>query len=388
MQLKKTCLAAIAAVALAACGGGDDGPTYSRLVSFGDSLSDVGSYKTRGLLAISDNKGGKYTVNGTGNEIWIEQLSIQLGLPAPCAAQTGLEASGAFVALFAEPTPHPGCTAYGQGGSRVSDPIGPWNKNSPNKEQAQLGQLTVPVERQIANHLDASGGRFADRELVTVLAGANDVFVKTDELAAIGMAAAQAAAQGGATPEQIAAATQMAVQNAAPTIIPTLGQAGAALAALIKTQIVAKGAKRVVVMNLPNISMTPATVKAEKDMPGSQLLVNLMTTTFNDALKAGLQLETTPEVALVDFYAENTKHFGPTALSTYGLTNTDTPACTNKFDGADNFLAPSLTCTTSTTIPGKDVSHYLFADTVHPTPYGHSLIRDMVLTALKAKNWL
>ncbi|KQP49764.1 SGNH/GDSL hydrolase family protein [Pseudorhodoferax sp. Leaf274] len=368
----------LAAVALAACGGGDD-PTYSRLVSFGDSLSDVGSYKTPGIAALG---GGKYTVNGGGNEIWIEQLSVQLGLAAPCAAQTGLEASGAFAALAATPTDHPDCTAYGQGGSRVSDPVGPWNKNSPIEEQAQLGQLTVPVQQQIDKHLKVSGGRFTDRELVTVLAGANDVFVKTDELAAIGMAAAQAAAAGGATPGQIAAATQAAVQNAAATIIPTLGLAGAELAALVKTQIVANGAKRVVVMNLPNISKTPATLEAEKALPGSQQLVDLMTTTFNAALKAGL--DGTAEVLQVDFYAQNSQHSVTPAA--FGLTDTSTPACTNKFNGADDFLAPSLTCTTATTLPNS--SRFLFADSVHPTPYGHSLMRDMALDALKAKNWL
>ena len=47
--------AAVAAAVLAACGGGGDGDQtphvkYGKLVSFGDSLSDVGSYKV-GVVA-------------------------------------------------------------------------------------------------------------------------------------------------------------------------------------------------------------------------------------------------------------------------------------------------------------------------------------------------
>ena len=60
-------LSAVAALVLAACGGGGDGDqtprvTYSALVSFGDSLSDVGTYGTVALKAATG--GGKYTVNG------------------------------------------------------------------------------------------------------------------------------------------------------------------------------------------------------------------------------------------------------------------------------------------------------------------------------------
>lgn len=362
MQLKKTALAVLTALALVACGGGDDGPRYDKLVSFGDSLSDVGSYKTAGIAAMG---GGKYTVNGPQSLVWIEQLASKLGLAAPCAAETGLEASNLFANLAGPVTKHPACTAYGQGGSRVTDPIGPWNKAllaSPNPSQAfsgQLGQLTVPVTTQIANHLAANGGRFSGKELVTVLAGANDVFVQADTVASA------------TTPEQ--------AQALGAAAVAAMAQAGVELAALVKTQIVAKGATHVVVLNLPNISNTPASRDAG---PSAQALTDAMTQAFNAQLKNGLG--TDPAVLQVDLYTENTDHVANPAK--YGLTNVTTPACNNQFPNAPGFLAPSLVCTTATTVAG-DVSHYLFADDVHPTPYGHSLLRDMTLKALQAARW-
>lgn len=362
MHLKKTCLAMATALVLAACGGGDDDPPYTSLVSFGDSLSDVGSYRTPGLLAVSGGKGGKYTVNGAADGVWVEQLAARLDLPAPCAAMTGLEATGDFAALAAPVTSHTECTAYGQGGSRVVDPVGPWNKALLTQSSipevqftGQLGQLTVPVVTQIANHLTAHGGSFTGKELITVLAGANDVFFNIDRVA-----------DGTQAPET--AGTNVAT-------------AGAQLANLIKAELLAKGAKRVVVLNLPNISNTPASRAAG---PTGQALVDQMTKAFNAQLAAGLA-GTEANVLQVDLYAENTAH--ATDPARFGLSNVTTPACTNTFPNApEGFLAPSLTCTVDTVRP--DSSRFLFADTVHPTPYGHSLLRDMTLTALKAKNWL
>lgn len=346
----------VAALGLAACGSSDDGPPYESLVSFGDSLSDVGSYRTPGIAALG---GGKYTVNGPQGKVWIEYLAHELDLPAPCAAQTGLQATGEFASLAGPVTNHAGCTAYGQGGSRVANPIGPWNaalRASPDPQVAftgQLGQLTVPAVTQVANHLARTGGRFSGKELVTVLAGGNDVFVNMD---AVGKTM---------TPQQ--AATAMA-------------QAGAELAALVKTQIVAKGAQRVVVLNLPNVAVTPGTLAAEAASPGAKALTEAVAQAFNGQLAAGLA--GVPEVIVVDLYSRLTAWSSSPA--TYGFSNVTAAACASTWTPA--FLGSSLTCTTSTTVAG-DVSRYLFADTVHPTPYAHKLVADMVEDALEQAGW-
>ena len=50
-------------------------------------------------------------------------------------------------------------------------------------------------------------------------------------------------------------------------------------------------------------------------------------------------------------------------------------------------FASSLVCTASTVISG-DVSHYQFADTVHPTPYGYQLLAQYVTQQLALAGWL
>ena len=68
-------LALMTAAVLAACGGsstsprgGDQTPKtqFSGQVSFGDSLSDVGSYNVGAVAAL---KGGKFTINGNNTSI-------------------------------------------------------------------------------------------------------------------------------------------------------------------------------------------------------------------------------------------------------------------------------------------------------------------------------
>jgi outer membrane lipase/esterase len=67
----------------------------------------------------------------------------------------------------------------------------------------------------------------------------------------------------------------------------------------------------------------------------------------------------------------------------YGLTNSTTPACApNPLDGS------SLVCNGGNTLAGVDVSRYLFADSVHPTPYGYSLAARHIAAQMMIKGWL
>ena len=355
-------LAAIVSL-IAACGGASDGPQYSAVVSFGDSLSDVGTYSVSTIATVG---GGRYTVNGTGNKVWVELLAARAGTAAPCAAQTGLESNGPLSASIppAAITNHAGCHAYAQGGARVTNPIGP-----DNKAISQLGQMTDPLVNQINRHLTAAGGRFRGDELVTVLAGGNDVFMN---LAAINAAVAAATAALGATPASIGAAAQAASAAA----VTAMGVAGTELATYVKTLIVAKGATRVVVLNLPDVSLTPFALTLDVQTQG---LVNLMSTTYNAQLAAGLN--GAANVLLVDAYTVFRDQIANP--SKYGLTNVTTPAC----DLTKTIIPTSLVCTTTTLIAG-DTSRFQFSDSVHPTPYGHQLIFNGAVAELVRVGWL
>jgi outer membrane lipase/esterase len=346
-------IAPVAAVmmsfALTGCG---DKVQYSSLVSFGDSLSDVGTYKVGTVAALG---GGKYTVNSSTAKNWTELVAAHYNLAAPCAAQTGLDGSAANGFSVAV-TNHANCFNYAQGGARVTNPVGPGNKYL-GGDNATLGQLTVPVVAQMQNHLDKlPQGKFAGTELVTVMAGGNDVFINIATYSATVTAA----------PSQATAAATAAVT--------AMATAGAELAGYAKTKLKANGAKYIVVVNLPDVASTPAFSSSP-----AKPLVTSMVTAFNSSLQAGLDGS---GILLVDAYGLSQDLVAN--KQNYGLTNVTSPACILD-DPTKNPLASSLVCTSATALTGSEF--YLFADTVHPTPYGNKVNADFIAKKIDRMIW-
>jgi phospholipase/lecithinase/hemolysin len=354
---------------LVACGGGDSGPPssppgypppvehirFTAQVSFGDGLSDVGSYA---VGAVHDLGGGQFSINGNNTAInpaltgmnWTALMATKLDLPAPCAAMTGLDGMAALG--FSVPVQqHAGCYGYAQGGARVSNPVGMLNGAT----GAALGALTLPVAAQVANHLAAMGGAFSGKEVIFLQAGGADLHMQLNDLKAYG------------NPNNPADRHEALVAMTA---------AANELGDLIKVQMLAKGAKFIVVQNLPDPSTTPGGMAEPQDV---RELASAMAAAFNDALKscvAGMD-----EVLLVDLDAMMRDEVtNPTA---YGLSNTSTPAC-----GPNALGGLSLVCNSTNTVPWTDVSHYMFADWVHPTPFQHALMARNVAEKMMAKGWL
>jgi phospholipase/lecithinase/hemolysin len=447
MRKTNFALALLTAAALAACGGngssgGDQSlkTKFSAQVTFGDSLSDVGTYAVGGVAAL---KGGKFTINGDNTSIspvltgknWTELMAAQFGLPAPCAAVTGL--TGDASKGFSVPvTPHTGCYGYAMGGSRVSEAVGPGNALT----GSPLGQLTIPVKQQIANHLAVSGGKFKGDEVVFVMAGGNDVLVLLGQLSADATKAGQAAfanslvlqlAAGAPNPATAAQAIGLALQTESarpghtdtsvvtaavtaavmagntnagnpavygpmvakaqadgatagnnyaaangPALVAKMGGYGAELAGLVKTEIVGKGANYVVLNNLPDVANTPS---GKSQSASTQQLIAAMVDAFNAQLKAGVASEA--KVLYVDLFTVSRDEVQNPAV--YGLTNVTTPAC-----GPNALGTTSLACNATNTLSGVDVSHYMFADDIHPTPYEYSLVARYVAEQMIVKGWL
>ena len=443
-------LVLLTAAVLSACGGGGSSGAgdqsvkvkFTSQVAFGDSLSDVGTYNVGTVAAL---KGGKFTINGDNTGInstltgknYTELLATQLGLPAACAAYTGLDglASQGFSVPVVQ---HAGCYIYAQGGARVTNPVGPGNKLT----GSPLGALTVPVVTQVANHLSLAGGKFNGTELVIVMAGANDVFIGLSQLASAATAAGTSAfgtsltlalAAGAINPQTAAASIGAALQTEAaraghtdasvvaaavgaavaagnsgaasaavygpyvaaaqaagakagadyftangPKLVGTLAATATELVTLVKSQILAKGANYVVINNIPDIGTTPLALGQSADARG---LINAMVKSFNDTLAAGVAGEN--KILLVDTFTVS--HDQATNPAPYGLTNVTTPAC--NLSTTVNPLASSLGCNAGNVITG-DVSHYSFADDVHPTPFVQLLLARYVSKFMVQKGWL
>ncbi len=357
------------AALLSGCGGGDGGdrgPSYTRLVSFGDSLSDVGTYRTAGMRSVYG--GGQFTVNDysasrpAAGTNWTEQLAWELALPAPCAARTGLNPppGSPYLALAEATQDHAGCFNYAQGGARVTEPYGPGHPaRLPADPRGYLGALTEPLTSQIAHHLSVAGGRFGTNELVTVLAGGNDALVQVEPLVAALLA--------GADPATISTLATEGIKN--------MALAGTQLAALVQSLVLANGAQRVALVLLPDIGVTPSVVSLSA---GQRAVISQFSQAFNAPLQQAFANE--PRVLLVDaFTASRQQAQNPTL---YGLANSSQPACL-----LSSLRFNSLFCSTGTVV-AADVSRYWFADTVHLTPYGYQLLARVVTDAMTRAGWL
>lgn len=424
-----------------------DKPRFANQIVFGDSLSDVGTYAVGTVKALG---GGRFTINGDHSAVhpeltgqnWVDQLAMLLGLPKPCAAQTGLDGDAALG--FSVPVvDHIGCFAYAQGGARVTKPVGPTHKLTGHP----LGALTVPVAKQISRHLTLSRGRFKPDDIVLVMAGGNDLLYELKLFEATAPAQARAAGQkafaaslvaqlahGAHDPQAAAAAIREAMACAlakpgskeenlvkaaiatavamtgnaavadpavyapmvakaksdaevmgrqylgesAQTLVAAMATAGAELAALVKEQILANGAQYVVVNNVPDAALTPS---GRAMGAAAQTLIANMARTFNAQLRTALAHE--PRVLLVDTYALTQAALADPAA--YGLTNTTDTAC--DLLSEKNPLRSSLG-SSARSLKAGDVGRYAYADGEHPTPYFYGVLARHVAERMREQNWL
>jgi phospholipase/lecithinase/hemolysin len=390
---------AFSALLLAACGGGDPSVpgsgspagapttkgTFTAVVSFGDSLSDVGTYAPATSLAGAAGTppyfGGKFTTNETSNgapdanplgKVWVENLAASLGLIVT-PAQVGFGASSVMCPAAAVPALASTCTAYGQGGSRVTDPNGIGHSG---------GALTVPMVTQIANHL-ARFTSFKASDLILVYGGNNDVFTQ------FGIFAATAAAiQADTTLTADQANLQLfAAQQAAEAAMKVAAQE---LVADIKTQILAKGGTYVAVMTLSDIADTPF---GNSLPPTAKPVLTALSQTFNLWLKDGL---TGQPVQIIDTFTMFKDAYANPAK--FGIVNNTVPACDaakiQVITGGAVTDGSSLFCNATPGVPynglrtGADVNTWQFADSVHPTTGGHKIISDAFAAQLHAFGWI
>lgn len=217
-----------------------------------------------------------------------------------------------------------GGTNYAVGGARVTGL--PGVPNSPPTNNA------TPITDQISAYLGANA--VSSSALYTVWGGANDIFVATS--------------LGAAAPAYL---TQ------------TAGELAAQVARLQ-----AAGARTIIVPTLPDIGATPFGMSQG---PAGAAAITQLSAGYNRDLYAAIAARGLRVIALDTFALLTEVMANPSA---YGLANVTVPAC-----GA----TPSLVCTPADLVDPSAAQTFLFADGVHPTSAGHSVLADYAASAVQ-----
>ncbi|PMS15410.1 acylhydrolase [Trinickia dabaoshanensis] len=353
-------IAAIAIAVLTACGG-DDAPSpptnagppggiVLQVVSFGDSLSDVGTY---GWYAEPNFGGDQFTTNP--GQVWAQSVATYYGGSLTPARNGGFTLTGETDA---------GGLGFAEGGARAT-------------LQPGLGAPALsatPIDTQIANYL-IQYKRFNSNQLVLIDGGTSDLWVAINTFIKNGNNAsfigqAVAAVQGAAN--ALAAAVDTVVQN---------------------------GATQVVLVNAPDLGAMPAGLSLGGGYYSSFLsqLSNLFNMTLTQALSnAGIS----NKVIYVDAYTfiDNLLASNNAAAVGFTVTNTGTACNVARMQAAATAygqanasalngmtpaafgasIASSLFCTPAMyTVAGADQT-YMFADGLHPSTKLHALLTQYV----------
>lgn len=318
---------AIVFALLAACGGGGGGGSGAgasnpnnppggvklQIVSFGDSLSDVGTYAPlAGAVG-----GGRFTTNP--GQVWTQDVAQYYGDTLNAAFTISIDHRLSAQNGF----------GYAEGGSTVATPANQYDFLSD-----IIGNVEMPVNQQVSSYISAHG-TFNASQLVLVWAGANDVL------------------RAGTPP-----AANATVQQAASTLAQIVGQ------------IVQAGATHVVVVNVPNIGLSPKGLAAADGGANLTQLSQLFNSTLNGALQShGLQ----GKVIEVDSYTWVTQAIANYQANGFTVSNT-AQACDPSKTPDDT----ALLCSPPTYVSSNADQTYMFADDLHPTTRLHALFAQFV----------
>ncbi|WP_206998522.1 SGNH/GDSL hydrolase family protein [Trinickia mobilis] len=323
----RAAISAVLVALLTACGGHGSGTSSGsgsgaatpaggvnlQIVSFGDSLSDVGTYAP----IASAVGGGRFTTNP--GQVWTQNV----------AQYYGDTLSAAFTIDITHKLSAQSGLGYAEGGSTVATPANLYDFLTD-----VIGNVEMPVNQQVSSYL-AAHGSFNSNQLVLVWAGSNDVL------------------RAGALP-----AAAQTVQTAATTLAQVIGQ------------IVQSGATHVVVVNVPNIGLSPKGIAS----PDGGATLTQVSQMFNDSLNASLQANGLQgKVIQIDSYTWVNQIIANFQANGFAVSNTG-QAC----DPAKTPDDTSLFCSPTTYVTANADQTYMFADDLHPTTRLHTLFAQFV----------
>jgi len=286
---------------------------YDNFFVFGDSLSDVGNApNTRDL-----NFEGRWS---NGN-VWAEYLASMLGL-APATKSSDYSAGDTFATNNINFAYGGAMTSFGTTSATGIPSI---DEQIFGKKNA-LGHVT-DIDKGFARYdLD-----FGENDLVSIWAGANNLFF-TVTITDYEVMALQAASD-----------MYTNIEN-----------------------LILKGAKNLLILNLPDIGNTPCYKNDEEGKANA----SLFSTTFNAALFENVELlkiaNPDTDFIYIDMYAIfNDLLYNPLA---YGFEIVDT----SLISVYDNGHLPT----------DEESSKYLFYDDVHPTTAGHQMLATLIYSQI------
>lgn len=295
----------VATALLASCGGGSQVQTFTatRVIAFGDEFSvinaDGSKYSVNAVLAGSANQ-----LDCGSNPIWIQSVAALYGLVFPQCPGSTADATSRI---------------YAANGATVAD-------------------VATQIDEQLLN------GGFVAGDLVTVLAGANDVVAQFQQYPAVG--------EDQLTANLTAAATALAAQV---------------------NRLAGYGAK-VLIVTLPDMGLTPfAGDRSVGSTDGNPALLTRLSTKFNDALLANI-LNDGHKIGLVQLDEYLKAVDTATRLGGGSFNNTTLAACA--------VALPN--CTTNTLTADAVNSVWLWADGRHLSASGQASLAS--LAATRARN--
>ncbi|AVO49624.1 phospholipase [Melaminivora suipulveris] len=373
-RLRWVAAAALSTVLVACGGGGSDIAPPDRVTSVkvvGDSLADSGTF------------GLKFSVQGTAGTgagstaIWPERVAGGYG--QSLCPHYDLTSGNLAV--------RPACTNYAVGGGAIN--------------YTRVANAPQSIPRQLA---DAAAAGYGPGDLLLVDGGGNDAADLISAYLAVprdGGAAYRALLSSvldAATVQQLLGGGAAGMAQAGGVYMQALATR---FAATLKAQALDKGATRVAVLNMPDVTLTPkfrvvlaAIAQANGAAAAAQAegLFSSWVQAFNARLAE--QFAGDRRVVVVDFYSAFKDQYQRPAQ--YGYTNVATPACPATgvdASGLPTYTFPTCTGAALSANPPAGASganwweRYLFSDSFHPTPYAHQLLGEQVARALKAAGW-
>jgi phospholipase/lecithinase/hemolysin len=244
-----------------------------------------------------------------------------------------------------------------------------------------MGFTTLPVKSQIDSHL-AKNTSFKATDVVLVWAGSNDLLVQLGAFSAKSDQYKAEFAAGRLDADALKKAqfeAQLAAQD-------EMKKAAQELTALIRSQILGKGARYVVVMNLFDASVAPQFGTRTEGVKG---VISGLAQVFNLWLRDGL---TQQPVLWVDAYSLLNAQYAATPLAARSSPACDAAKLNQLLSAggkAVDVQGSALFCNDAFSLAaGADANTWLFADGLHPTTGAHKILGDKVLADMKAAGWL